>query len=209
MAAAKDDDSTDIESLVKQFAKDMDKACADLRKARIDKAKKESEKKKVEKPADPPVVTFALEQNPKTKSRTPAEQAAEVSAGRSMVCWGAHMADKARHVVMKANGSITWDYKKTMGGDFEEFKKCWAAAMKRNGLRNAKGGDGWFEGDAFHLEMPDSKISKTDVRVAACLDEYARLTREDGEKKNDRFETTYAKELNKYLAPYEMQDEKP
>jgi hypothetical protein len=214
MANPKDDASTDIESLVKNFAKDMDKACADLRKARMDKAKKEADKKKDDKkksdkkPDDPPVVTFSLSQNPSSKSRTPAEQAAEVAAGRSWVCWGAHMADKARHVIMKADGKVTWDPKKTMGDDFDEFKKKWAEAMKRNGLKNAKGGDGWFEGDEFHLELPDSKIDKTDQRVAACFEEYAKLTRKDGKPKNDKFEKDYAKDLEKYVAPYEKDSKK-
>jgi hypothetical protein len=210
MAGDKDDASTDIEALVKSFAKDMTDACAKLRKARMEKTKKEADKKKDDKKKDkktqdPPVVTFDLDKNAATKSRTPAEQAAEVAAGKSWVCWGAHMADKARHVVMKADGKVTWDPKKTMGEDFDDFKKSWADAMKSNGLKNAKGGDGWYDGDAFHLELPDSKIAKTDARVAACFEEYARLTRKEGKEKNDKFEQDYAKDLEKYLAPYEKE----
>lgn len=218
MAGAKDDASTDIESLTKVFAADMTDACAVLRKARIGQAKKQvggatkdksNDKKKDDKnAADPPEVTFALDPNPATKSRTPAEQAEQVVAGRSWVCWGAHMADKARHVVMKAAGKVTWDPKKTMGDDYDAFKKKWAEVMKAKGLKNAKGGDGWYEGDAFHLELADSKISKTDERVKACLAEYVRLSREEKKGTNETFEKDYASLLKEYLQKYEKEPEK-
>jgi hypothetical protein len=215
MASAKDDDSTGIESLVKAFAKDMNEACAKLRKARMDKAKKEADKKNDKKKSDktsddPPVVTFALDTSRVTKSRTPAEQAEQVVRGglNSTVCWGAHMADKAMHVVMKVDGTVNWDPKKTMAEDFVAFKKKWAEAMKSKGLKNFEGGDGWGEGDAFHLELSDSRIAHTDDRVVACLKEYAKLTRKDGKNKNDEFEKKYAKELKKYLDPYEKESKK-
>jgi hypothetical protein len=215
MANDKDDASTDIEALTKAFAVDMTSACADLRKARMDLAKKQADKGKKDdkkkddkKAADPPVVTFAFDPNPATKCRTPAEQAEQVVAGRSWVCWGAHMADKARHVIMKADGKITWDPKKTMGEDFDAFKKEWAQAMKGRGLKNANGADGWYDGDAFHVELADSKISKTDDRVNACLDEYARLSRKEGKGKNDKFEKDYASLLKDYLAKYDKEAEK-
>jgi hypothetical protein len=218
MPSAKDDASTDIESLTKSFAVDMTDACAVLRKARLGEAKKDTDKtpkdkkdgkkKDEKKAADPPEVSFALDPNPATKSRTPAEQAEQVVAGRSWVCWGAHMADKARHVIMKADGKVTWDAKKTMGDDFDAFKKKWAEVMKGKGLKNAKGGDGWYDGDSFHLEMADSKISKTDDRVKACLDEYARLSRKENKGKNEKFEKDYAGLLKEYLEKYEKKKEK-
>jgi hypothetical protein len=37
----------------------------------------------------------------------------------------------------------------------------------------------WYDGDAFHLEMSDSKIAETDDRVKACLEEYARRSRRE------------------------------
>ena len=199
---AGDDNSTDIETKVKAFAKDMEAACATLRKASMDKAAKDNKDPK-KKAADPPVVTFALSQNKDSGSRTPAEQAAQVADGKSWVCWGAHMADKARHVIMKANGSVTWDAKKTMGDDFDAFKKKWGEVMSKNGLKNYKGEDGWGPGDEFHLELPDSKISKTDERVGACLAEYAKLTRKDGKAKNDKFEKDYSSLLEKYVSQYD------
>ena len=216
MAQPKDDASTDIEALTKAFAADMTEACAGLRKARLaaakkaaDAAKKDPKKKDAKKPADPPEVSFALDPNPATKGRTPAEQAEQVVAGRSWVAWGAHMADKARHVVMKAEGKVTWDAKKTMADDFDAFKKKWADAMKGRGLKNARGGEGWFDGDAFHLEMADSKIAKTDDRVKACLEEYARLSREEKKGKNEKFEKDYAGLLKDYLKKYDDKPSKP
>lgn len=218
MASSKDDASTDIEALVKRFADSMTSECTALRKARTEKAKKEAEKaakdkkddkkKDDKKPAEPPAVTFALDPSADTKCRTPAEQAKQVVAGRSWVCWGAHMADKARHVIMKADGKVTWDPKKTMGDDYDALKKVWAETMKKCGLKNARGGDGWYDGDSFHLEMADSKIAKTDERVKACFEEYARLSRKEDKGKNEKFEKDYASDLKSYLAKYPSKDEK-
>ena len=218
MASPKDDASTDIESLTKAFAVDMTAACAALRKARIEtnkkaadaaaKNKKDDKKKDDKKSADPPEVTFVLDPSKASKCRTPAEQAQEVVENQSWVCWGAHMADKARHVLMKSDGKVTWDPKKTMGDDYDAFKKKWAEVMKAKGLKNAKGGDGWYDGDAFHLEMADSKIAKTDDRVKACLEEYARLSRKEGKGKNAKFEKDYADLLKDYLKKYEKEPEK-
>ncbi len=74
--------------------------------------------------------------------------------------------------------------------------------------KNAKGGDGWYDGDAFLLELADSKISKTDERVKACLVEYVRLSREEKKGTNDKFEKDYASLLAEYLKKYEKQPEK-
>jgi hypothetical protein len=54
-------------------------------------------------------------------------------------------------------------------------------------------------GDSFHLELPDSKIAKTDERVSACFEEYVRLTRSKNGKPNDKFEEAYEKELKPYI----------
>ena len=108
--ADKDDSSTEIEPLTKAFAADTTSACAALRKTRLGTLKKAGDKAKKDpkKPAEPPVVTFVFDSNPATKGRTPTEQAEQVVAGRSWVCWGAHMADKAPHVLMKADGKVVW-----------------------------------------------------------------------------------------------------
>ena len=198
MTSAKNDASTDIEALVKKFAIAMTIECAKLRKARSSALKKKDPKS-----AEPAEVTFALDPNAATKSRTPAEQAQQLVANRSWVAWGAHMADKARHVIMKVDGKVNWDAKKSLGEDFEAFKKAWGATMSSHGLRNAAGKDGWFAGDAFHLELADSKMPKTDERVKACLEEYARLSRKEKKGRNEKFEKDYARLLEPYIAEYE------
>jgi hypothetical protein len=198
---AKDDASTDIEKRTKSFMADMTKACAKLREARL--VANESEKSGDKKSADPPVITFAFDPNQVTKFRTPAEQARELVDGNTDVCWSSHMADKARHVIMKADGKLTWKPKPTMGKDFDAFKKAWATAMRSNGLKNAKGTDGWYDRDAFHFELPASKLRKSDERAKACLQEYVRLTREAGEEKNETFEDKHPRELAPFLKKYE------
>jgi hypothetical protein len=205
--AAKDDASTEIVRLTLSFAEDMTKACAKLRKARMETMaadeKKGDKKDNKKKTAEPPVVTFELEDTPITKSRTPEEQARQLVLKKAWVCWSAHMADKARHVLMKADGKKTWEPKKIMGEDFDAFKKKWAEAMKSNGLRNWEGEDGWGEGDAFHLEIPDGKVPYADERAATCMIQYAYLTREKGQPKNDRFEKKHGSKLAPYLKQYE------
>jgi hypothetical protein len=113
------------------------------------------------------------------------------------------LADKARHVLMKADGKVSWSPEKTIGEDFDPFKKKWADALKSNGLVNAEGKIGWYPKDAFHVEIPDSKVSKTDERADACMVEYVRLTREKGKPQNEKFEAKYGPELAPYLKKYE------
>jgi hypothetical protein len=207
--AAKDDASTEIVRLTQSFADDMTKACAKLRKARMETMaadeKKGEKKDNKKKTAEPPVVKFVIDPAPITQFREPAVQAQLLTIpGKTDVCWSAHMADKARHVVMIANGKATWDPEKTMGEDHDAFLKKWAEAMKSNGLKNFRGENGWGEGDGFHLEIPDSKIPYTDERAAACMIEYVRLTREVGKPQNKKFETKYKSELAPHLKKYDQ-----
>ena len=198
MADPKDDDSTDIEAKVEAFAKDMTKCAETLRKARETSAKgTKDEGKKI------PVVKFSMSKNKVSKSRTPAEQAKEVVGGKSYVCWSSHMADKARHVLMTVDGKASWEPKEAFGDDFDQFTKEWGAAMKKHGLKNAEGNDGWPSWDEFHLELPESKMSTGDKRAQACLDEYAKLTRKDGKKQNKKFEDKYKKLLQPHIDKYE------
>ena len=194
--------AADIEASVVAFAKDLTTLCEAL------KAKREATPPVAGKPAPAPMptVAFALDKGAATKVRTPEEQAAQVAAGRSWVCWGAHMADSARHVVMKVDGKVSWDPKKALGADWPAFQKLWAATMKKHALKNAKGGDGWFDGDGFHLELADSKMAKDDPRCKACLEEYVRLTRTGKNKPNDKFEKAYVKLLAPYVAKYEKKE---
>ena len=118
------------------------------------------------------------------------------------------MADKARHVMMKVDGKVSWSPKPAFGDDFDAFKKKWGEVMKKHGLKNAAGKDGWPTWDEFHLELPASKIGRSDSRAKACLDEYARLTRIDGKKKNTSFESKYGKLLKSAIEKYEKQAKK-
>jgi hypothetical protein len=51
--------------------------------------------------------------------------------------------------------------------------------------------------------LADARLAKNDARVLACYEEYAKLTRKDGKKKNDKFEKQFGKDLEKYLKKYE------
>ena len=197
MSGVKDDASTDIEGLVTKFAVDMSKSATELMK---NSAAKPKDGKSDPKSSNQPLtIKFSLSANKASKYRTPAEQAAEVAGGRSWVCWGAHMSDKARHVIMSVNGKVSWDAKKVFGTNFAEFKKEWAANMRKHGLKNYKGQDGWGDGDEFHLELPDARVPQTDERAKACLQEYVRLTRDAGKQKNSKFEENYKALLKPYI----------
>jgi hypothetical protein len=203
-ANLKDDASTDIEALVKGFAKDVTAEVEKLRNARLEKQKRDQEASKKSTPASVPVVTFDMSPAKESSVRTPAQQAQEVIEKQSNVCWGAHMSDKARHVRMKVDGKLDFDYVKALGEDFNAFKKKWGEVMKNYKLKNYTGTDGWAEGaDKFHLELPESRISRSGERALACLDEYARLTREEGKKKNEKFEKKYTNLLKPYVEKYE------
>lgn len=208
MADLKKDASTDIETNVKAFVKDINTELEKLRKKRLEatkKAEKSGKKKTGSKEAETPEVKFELSKAKVSKSRTPEEQAKLVVAGSTQVCWSSHMADKARHVIMKVDGKVNWKPKKTLGDDYTTFTKKWGEVMKKKGLKNAEGKDGMFAGDEFHLELPDSKIKKSSERAKSCLDEYARLTRKESKKKNAKFEKRYSKLLKTYIEKYEKE----
>jgi hypothetical protein len=211
MADLKNDASTDIEAKVKAFAKDMtswaEKWLKEQKDGNSETGGKGAEKKK-KKGKAVESISFSLSGNKVSESRTPAEQAQEVVKGKSYVCWSSHMADSARHVLMKVNGKASWDPGDAFGDDVDQFEKKWGELMKSHGLKNAKGGDGWSSWDGFHLELPDSKMSKSDKRAEACLAEYARLTREDGKGTNDKFEKKYKDLLKPYIEKYEKSKKK-
>ena len=54
------------------------------------------------------------------------------------------------------------------------------------------------DGDAFHLELALSKITKTDERAKACMEEYVKLTRVSS-KPNNKFEKTYSRDLESFI----------
>lgn len=202
--AAKDDASTDVEALAAKLATTMTtkaKAIQDDRtkagakkdaKGGAKAAPKGGAKKEVI-----PTVKFVMSKNPVTKSRTPAEQAKLVVSGASSVCWSAHLADSARDITMVTTPKMN-RLEEIFGDRFDDFKTSWMDARKSLGLKDAAGKDGWVSWDPFHVEMPDSKVDKNDVRAQACIEEYVRLTREDGKKKNQKFETKYSDLIEKF-----------
>jgi len=222
MANLKDDASTDVDALAGKLIDQMTRECAALRKARIEKTKKDADaaaksgkdekdekaKKKDKPAADPAVITFRIDKV-NGMSRTPAEQAALVVKGTSWVCWGAHMADKARDILMFADGKyVTSSPDKVLGDDFDAFKKAWLSNRKGLGLKDAGGKDNWVDSDPFHVELSDAKLKDGDERIAACMDEYARLSRKEDKGRNDKFESKYAKELKPYLDKYTPKEDK-
>src|SRR4030095_2870625 len=116
MGNLSDDASTDIETLVKNFGSDMTAEAEKIRKARLAAPKKTGKdqtgaagKKPTDKNAGAkgvPVGTCSLVPTKKSKSHTPKEQAELLVQGSTKVCWSAHMADKARHVLMKVDGKV-------------------------------------------------------------------------------------------------------
>ncbi|MBL4807658.1 MAG: hypothetical protein JKY31_10265 [Rhodobacteraceae bacterium] len=153
-----------------------------------------------------PKVTFALGQGSNTKLRSPEKQAEGVILKNTKVCWSAHMVDKARHVNTTVNGSLA-NKKSTraslLGDHLGDYKKNWIAGLKKAKIRSAGGGLKYIDWDGPHVELPDSKPSKTDPLVLKCLDEYARLTRKSGKKKNASFEKKNKTRLESYFKKYE------
>jgi hypothetical protein len=149
-------------------------------------------------------ISFVLDTSKVNRdSRTPREQAECVVRGASNVCWSAHMADRARHVIMKVDVNVEWNADLVFWSNFAVFKTKWASLMTTYGLQNWKGGNEWGDGDAFHFELKNSKIAQSDKRAEACLEEYARLTREEGKKKNISFEKSYEALLKPHLKKFE------
>ncbi|MEO0401149.1 MAG: hypothetical protein AAF214_02125 [Pseudomonadota bacterium] len=205
-----------ITTKVKAFAKDI---TAYLTAERL---KKEKALKKAGKDADATLVKVSFEYSSSagSVSRTPEKQAEYVSKGTSWTCAGSHLVDKARHVKMLygAAGSkpgVSWDLKGAFGAKDHHFMTLstlqtkWAALMKKHDLKNHKGGDGWGKGDAFHFELDDSKVPRSDKRVQACLLHYAKLTRLEGKPKNTKFENgSWKSDLKPVLAKIQAEADK-
>jgi hypothetical protein len=158
-------------------------------------------------------IRFVVSPNRSSSFRTPKEQAKEVAERRSHVCWGAHMSDKARHVLPYVDGKAITDgdqFETLLGEHLTWFKTLWANELGRIGLLNAAGGKSWFKSDdlhdQLHVELPDAKISQLDERAAACVDEYARLRPEEVRYHNTHFErqlkSSLKTVLNNSLAKY-------
>lgn len=191
------DTASVIESKVKAFARDITKFLNGKREAKVNELRKKGDAKADEKLVK---VHFTYSAGKGSVSRSPEQQATYVSNGTSWTCAGAHMLDKARHVFMHYGAAgkkpkKSWAVSEAFGNKDHHFvtlsdlKTKWASLMKTHGLKNHNGKDGWGEGDAFHFELPDSKVPRGDKRVQACLAHYAKLTRIDGKSRNTSFET--------------------
>jgi predicted transcriptional regulator YdeE len=169
---------------------------------RADAAKKDNKK-----PEELPELKVKVSNLAVTKVRKPKEQAEQIVKGVSWTCSSAHMSDNARHVdLSKAGKYVVAPSKDLTADEFKTFKDAWNAAMKANGLLNYKAKDGYDEGDAYHLELPDAKLPVSDKRVQECLEEYADMTRNDGKKKNVAFEKDST--IKKWLDDWEKKNKK-
>jgi hypothetical protein len=167
---------------------------------RADGAKKDNKK-----PEELPELKVKVSNLAVTKVRKPKEQAEQIVKGVSWTCSSAHMSDNARHVdLSKAGKYVVTPSKDLTADEFKAFKDAWNAAMKANGLLNYKAKDGYDEGDAYHLELPDAKLPVSDKRVQECLEEYADMTRNDKKKKNVAFEKDSA--IKKWLDDWEKKN---
>ena len=204
----KDDASTNIDTVVAAFIKDISTAATDLLKDDGASGGKGADPKKAGAKAATPKITFAVGKSDTAGIRTPAQQAALVVAGSSWSCWSAHMADRARDLLMKVDGKVSFKPRIVFGKSFDAFKKEWGSQMKAHGLKNFKGTDGWADGDEFHVELDHSKVKHGDERADACLAEYVRLTRVEGGKPNAKFEAKHAKDLKPYIDAVEKKGAK-
>jgi hypothetical protein len=188
-----------IDDAATKFAKQVNDA---LIAYRADAAKKDNKK-----PEELPELKVKVSNLAVTKVRKPKEQAEQIVKGVSWTCSSAHMSDNARHVdLSKAGKYVVAPSKDLTADEFTTFKNAWNAAMKANGLLNYKAKDGYDEGDAYHLELPDAKLPISDKRVQECLEEYADMTRNDGKKKNVAFEKDST--IKKWLDDWEKKNKK-
>ncbi len=167
-----------------------------------------------------PTMTFQVSSNKKSSFRTPAEQAAEVAAShpKSNACWSAHMSDKARHILPRVDGRWIFDgddLETILGDHLPWFKALWASELRVNALLNAGREACWMEKkpgakftDQLHVELHNARIDQNDERAAACVDEYARLVKKEGGRRNAEFEgqlKDYLTEvLSRSLAKYSL-----
>lgn len=188
-----------IDDAATKFAKQVNDA---LTTFRADAAKKDNKK-----PEELPELKVKVSDQAVTKVRKPKEQAEQIVRGVSWTCSSAHMSDNARHVdLSKAGKYVVAPSKDLTADEFKAFKDAWNAAMKANGLLNYKAKDGYDEGDAYHLELPDAKLPVSDKRVQECLEEYADMTRNSNKKKNVAFEKDST--IKKWLDDWEKKNKK-
>jgi hypothetical protein len=183
----------DIETVCKRMVDDAN--------SQLEKYEKEQVKKGVKKPDS--MRTFISQYGP-SKSRTGEEQAKEVLEGDSWTCNSSHMADAARHVGPVLNGkkltSMGALKKAVSKEDYECFVEIYGAAMKKQGLKNFKGGADFLPAskDPLHMELADSRLPSNHPEIEKCRQAYAKATRQEGHKRNEDFEKADKKWLEAY-----------
>ena len=170
-----------INDVVKKFSQDLNNTLAAYR---AEVAKKEN--KKLE---EVPELRTRLSKLTGTAERTPKEQAQDILKNISWTCSSAHMGDNARHLdLFKDTKYIVKPKSELTPEEYKALTEAWTDAMKKNGLLNYAAREGYDEGDAFHVELPDGKLPFSDKRVQECLEYYAEMTRDKSGKKNVKFE---------------------
>ncbi|MEW9919421.1 hypothetical protein AB2B41_07395 [Marimonas sp. MJW-29] len=217
MTALRDAKVKEIDKRLAAEAKKVEKS------GKADRKAKKGGAKAAEAPKGEDMVvklTFTMSKSGATQGRTGKQQALEVAEGDSWTCAGSHMNDSARHINMYTHGpgktgkKYMVDPKKAFGTKDEHicnvatFQKEWEAEMKKQDLRNHGGGKGYGHGDDYHLELPNSRIPKTDPECVACADEYCRLVVMEGYDNNTKFEKAWAAAIKAPMAKYLKEKEK-
>lgn len=201
MADDLNDASTDIDKHCKKFISIMEKLCAKIpwESQLVIRSHVAAGGKRANSEVFPEKIRLKISANKKAHFRTPAQQAVSLTK-KSNTCWGAHMSDKARHILVSANGGKFESGLRHVLSDKwhqELFKEAWVKSMKQAALVNFGGGTKWGKGDEFHVQLPGAKLKRTSAKANACLEEYLRLTRKKSRRKNTSFEKKYKKLLEK------------
>jgi hypothetical protein len=144
------------------------------------------------------------------KSRTPEQQASYLLKHTSWTANSAHMADGAKHILVRQGGAVQWKLNEVKHKDqvaFGIMVKAWNEAMKTQNLRNYRGGQTFDHpgSDPLHMELPNSRLRDDDPRVVKTLEIYAKATRVDGHPRNMAFEVAKGSEFQKrWLRAYDQ-----
>lgn len=201
--------STDVEKIVGDFAKDMNALYANIQKTK-NKGKDPKKKKELF-----PLLTFQIGKGGKSGFRSPklqGELLAQKKKGKTRTCWSAHMSDRARHVPIRFDGKVKGigEINKILGtDDFNELKKNWVVNMKKHKLNNADRKKAWYKGDEFHLELEDRGADPGGKKVAACLETYVKLSKDDHERLSPSIEKRHKKDVKKIRARLNLEKPEP
>jgi len=193
MADHLNDASTDVDKRCKVFIKAFESECVQLHKEtkKIIRAHVAAGGKRAKSQPYPEGMKAKISPNKKGHFRTPKQQAVSLTE-KSHTCWGAHMSDLARHILVKGDSGFVAGLKHVTKDKWHQelFKEAWGRAMKKAKLVNWLDKPGYGEGDEFHLQI-EGAYKRTPLalkREAACVEEYLRLTRVKGKKINTSFE---------------------